>query len=155
MGRFILLFFLFALIYSCKEENKINQFNDLRQITWLTGRWKMEGKQIIESWNRTSDSSISGMAISQESGDTKVLEVLKIFDENGKFYYSATVNDQEEQGTIRFPLVFYNEDKLVFENTAHDFPKEIEYSIDDTKKILTVHLRGNDNGKTFKFIKAD
>jgi hypothetical protein len=115
----------------------------------------MEGKQIIESWNRSSESSISGMVISQESGDTKVLEVLKIFDDNGKFYYSATVNDQEEQGTILFPLVFYNEDKLVFENSTHDFPKEIEYTIDDTKKILTVHLRGNGNGKTIKFIKAD
>jgi hypothetical protein len=115
----------------------------------------MEGKQIIESWNRSSESSISGMAISQESRDTKVLEVLKIFDDNGKFYYSVTVNDREEKGTMLFPLVFYNENKLVFENSAHDFPKEIEYSINDTKKIMTVHLKGNGNEQTYKFIKAD
>lgn len=155
MNKVLTLLFVLILITSCKEKNKLSQLNDLRQITWITGRWRLEDKPIIESWNRTSDSVLSGISISQEAGDTKVLELLKIFEDKGIFYYSANVAKQNNGETIYFPMTFYNESTLVFENPKHDFPQSIMYKINDKKDVLTVKLSGKGNSESLTFLKAD
>jgi len=51
------------------------------------------------------------------------------------------------QAGAEFPLVRWSARELVFENTAHDFPQRIIYTLQDDDTLLAA-IEGERNGKT-------
>jgi hypothetical protein len=119
---------------------------------WLEGSWVSEADSIrfIESWQKTNDSLLSGRGYAIKGTDTLFSEKLEMRRENDTLYYIPTVSDQNKGEAIRFRLSKIDSTGFVAENSLHDFPKKIEYTIkgDSIYAILT----GSENGKERKEI---
>jgi hypothetical protein len=64
--------------------------------------------------------------------------------------YEATVSDQNSGKPVRFKLIGLTDNKMIFFNPEHDFPKKVEYEfLDDNHLLATVGDGKGDLGKTF------
>lgn len=80
----------------------------------------------LESWQKERNSFIgTGMKVS--SGDTVLLEELKIKCENEQIHYIALVPGQNNAMPIAFSLIAIEDHRYTFENRLHDFPQRIIY----------------------------
>jgi hypothetical protein len=126
--------------------------NKLEKVDFLVGTWKIEGKEVYESW-KVDKASLKGISYRLKEGKKHTSETLEIKGENDQIIYIATVANQNEGKGIPFVLQPVKDNKYSFENKAHDFPKKIQYTI-VSKKILQVSVLGeNDKGFSYKMIK--
>lgn len=118
------------------------------QLKWMSGTWEgIDENELVfvEVWQKGSGNWYDGKgATLTPDGDTLFKEVLKIELVEGVPYYVATV--PENPGPVLFKMVEADETHCVFENTDHDFPQRIEYTL-ETKSTMLVKLEGVENGK--------
>ncbi len=94
-----------------------------------------------EIWEQNSDGSIAGKSIFEYSGGSFQSETMRLAVIDGKLNYCVYINEQDSenpQGEICFPLKSFDNDKFVFENLRHDFPKRIIY---DFAGFNSIHAR--------------
>lgn len=143
MKRIISTFFILSTIFSActSGEEKINQLD------WMIGTWEgIDDNELmfVEVWSKGSGTWMDGKgATITPDGDTLFKEILKIELVEGTPYYVATV--PENPGPVLFRLVESDEAHCVFENTDHDFPQRIEYTL-QTKSTMSVKLEGIESG---------
>lgn len=117
----------FALLLLMKTtENKMKQFE------WLNGSWTMKMKRgtIMESWNHRNDSTMLGESLMVNvTGQSNVLENLRLAYESGTYYYISRVKGQNNDQEVKFKLTSHSENGFVAENPEHDFPKRITYEL--------------------------
>ncbi len=124
--------------------------NELAELYFLEGIWKIEGKEKYEVWKRVSNSELTGFGYKLVEGEKNITETIRIKLENGLIVYQATVPDQNDGAPVSFFLNESNNTCFSFENKEHDFPKKIQYKkVTDTE--LEVHVLG-DQDKGFSFI---
>ncbi len=73
--------------------------------------------------------------------------------QNGKdvFYIPVTIN-QNNQKPVKFKMASSGNNKFVFENPAHDYPKRIVYEIVNADSVHAFIDDGNDvSGKRMHF----
>lgn len=113
----------------------------------MLGTWEGiddNGLMFVEVWSKGSGTWMDGKgATITPDGDTLFKEILKIELVEGTPYYVATV--PENPGPVLFRLVESDETHCVFENTDHDFPQRIEYTL-QTKSTMSVKLEGIEEG---------
>jgi hypothetical protein len=138
---FLFALTLFSLTGCTSGEEKINQ------LSWLLGTWEGvddNGLLFVEVWTKGEGTWMNGKgATLTPEGDTVFKETLKIELVEGTPYYVATV--PENPGPVLFRLVEGSESHCVFENTDHDFPQRIEYTL-QTNSTLFVKLDGVEKG---------
>ena len=128
LSIFAMAIICFTACKPTKEQVKIDS------LSWLQGSWLNSDSTIIETW-AIQNGEVAGNAFSQQAG--KITERLRIFDDNGKIFYEATVLDQNEGKAIQFELESYSGDSLYFVNLKHDFPNYIIYKKTSDSTIYT------------------
>ena len=132
--------------------NACSQKNDLQEINFLIGTWKMEDKENYEAWER-KDNQLYGESYKIANGQKYISEKLKIKLVQNYVVYIATVFNQNQGKAIPFRLQPSEQNLFSFENLQHDFPKKIQYDVLN-KDELFVHVLGEDDkGFSYKLIR--
>ncbi len=101
----------------------------LAMFDWLPGEWRARTGQTVtvERWQRTARDTFAGIGLSEDpgTGEQREFERLELTARSGRWQYIATV--AHNAGPIAFDLVSSDQDRMVFENLAHDFPRRIVY----------------------------
>lgn len=122
-----LLILLFAAFNTKIKVQKMQSFK------WLEGSWVMKkknGSSIMESWHPHNDSTMLGESMNfSATGQSKVLENLKLSYQSGSYYYISKVNGQNNNQEVAFKITSHSEKGFVAEKPDHDFPKRITYDL--------------------------
>jgi Domain of unknown function (DUF6265) len=127
-------------------------------LNWLTGTWTITTKQgkIVEQWKILNDSTLAGNSFFiKASNDSILQEKLELSLRKGQWSYISTVQGQNNNQPITFPLIFTKGTEFISENPTHDFPQRIAYRrINDQ---LFASIEGKKNGRygkqNFDFVK--
>jgi hypothetical protein len=126
------VFLLLLIAFSFYAFNKKNE-NKMENFKWLEGSWVMKkknGGSIMESWQSHNDSTMLGESLNfSVSGQSKVLENLRLTYQSGTYYYNSKVNGQNDGKELAFKVTSYSDKKFVAEKPDHDFPKRITYEL--------------------------
>ena len=117
---------LLSVAFIKKPGNKMEKFD------WLKGSWTMKMKRgtIMESWHPYNDSMMLGESIMVSlTGQSNVLENLKLSYQSGTYYYISKVKGQNNEQEVKFRITSHSENGFVAENPEHDFPKRITYQL--------------------------
>jgi Domain of unknown function (DUF6265) len=138
MNRYI---FLFIISFSSSYAQ-----TDLKKLDWLVGSWTRTnakpGRSGVEVWQKTSNREMIGRGINLKGTDTSFVEKLKIMVKDNTIYYVADVPENKEP--VLFKLTSQTENKFVFENAQHDFPKKISYQLIENKLKATISGDGKE-----------
>jgi len=122
--------------------------HELGEFDWLLGRWqeRQGDKVTIESWQRVSRHTIEGKAL--VTGNNKIAhrESLRLVKMGDGIFYIAKVSHNKLP--IAFKLVYCGQQRYVFENTNHDFSKQIIYRKVNANRLEV--LVGDGKNKAFK-----
>jgi Domain of unknown function (DUF6265) len=127
--------------------------DDLKELRFLEGTWKIENKENYERWKINEDGSFEGKAYKIRSEKEIVTEHLSIKMIFKKVTYQAKVLNQNNGEPTDFVLNDTVKNKLSFENLSHDFPKKIQYTKLDEATLFVEVLGENDKGFSYKVIK--
>jgi len=123
--------------------------NSVKDFGFLKGSWTMNTVKgrIVESWGISKNSGMEGISFSiSNSGDSTLLETIKIHESEGSIYYTPTGYGPGNDSTVSFRLISVKGKTFVFENKDHDFPQRISYQYQSAKKVLA-WIEGTVNGK--------
>lgn len=92
---------------------------------WLEGEWRSntDGQQSVESWKRQSAQMLEGTGIVMSKGDTVFTEKMRIYNTGTKIYFEMPL--ESGKVPVRYALKQFFADRMVFENTAIDFPQQV------------------------------
>ena len=102
----------------------------LASLSWIEGDWTMttkKGEQRMELWRKADKNLYTGKGVKVASGDTTLLESIRLSYHDEQTWYIPTVPDQNNAQPVPFKMVQSGENKVVFENPDHDFPQRILY----------------------------
>lgn len=146
----ILSITVLLLIYSCSHAQ---ESNSIRQFDWLIGSWERidtkPEQTAYEYWSQDGENKLTGIGLTLQQGDTVFIEKLSLISKDGKTYYVAEVSHNSEP--TYFEITSVGADGFVCENPSHDFPKKIEYLLNDN--YLNVTISGNGKFIPFEFRK--
>jgi len=146
MKQKLLMFSFLILLCSgsiAQQKTSVSDFG------FLNGSWTMNtGKgRIVESWKMNKDSAMDGISFSiSTTGDSTLLETIKIYESAGSIYYEPTGNGAGNDSTVSFKLISAENGIFVFENRNHDFPQRISYQSKSASNVLA-WIEGTVNGK--------
>ncbi len=106
----------------------------------LTGCWKgiVDGAEVEERWSGSAGDMMLGTSKTVSKAKATDFEFLKIEIASKKTTYTAFINGKE-MPPFTLDGGASNSKKLVFENPANPFPKQVIYELDkDTLKIALV-----------------
>lgn len=146
----ILLPMVFMLACNTVKSNQ----DDFKKINWLLGSWDRVNvkadRTANERWEIVSDQEFKGWGVSMTGVDTTFIEKLWIVSKEGSLYYVADV--PENPNPVYFKFTSISENGFVCENSAHHFPKKIEYKLKlDTLLVIT---SGDGKELAFPFIRS-
>jgi hypothetical protein len=127
--------------------------NDISELDFIIGTWKMEGKEQYEIWEKSKYNEINGYSYKLDDGKKTVTETLSIKKIGNQIIYEATVPTQNKGKTVQFTLNRDNKSCFSFENMEHDFPKKIQYTIISINEIEVSVLGNNSEGFSFTQVK--
>lgn len=125
----------------------------IKDLEFLVGTWKVEGKETYEVWEKTDGNALKGSSYKIKEGKKIITETLSIKNADGKMVYEATVVNQNEGKAIPFTLSSNIVKGYSFENPNHDFPTKIIYQKTSDTELVVQVLGGDEKGFTLKFIK--
>lgn len=108
---------------------------DLTEV--LPGKWKVEGAEIVESWELQEPGLLTGKSVRLANGSETVLEELTLRKVKDKWIYTALVYNQNDGKPIDFKQS-ESENGVCFSNKKHDFPKRICYTFLSDKQIVVL-----------------
>ena len=154
MKKFVIFLWMICGL-SCAEhgrgERSLRAGPDSKQdFNWLIGNWKrtndQEGLLTFEYWTKTSDTEYIGRGFTLQDHDTVFMEHLSLYRLSGEWIFQVTgVN---EQPTL-FPLEYQSEQSFRCGNPDNEFPKHIEYYLEDN--LLHAKISGGGNDILFTF----
>jgi len=97
----------------------------LEAVDWLAGVWVSEDGRVEEHWMAPSLGVMVGMNRDTSRGKA-FFEYLRIEAREDGIYYVASPRGK---GETAFRLTDQDDQRLVFENPDHDFPKKIVYEL--------------------------
>jgi hypothetical protein len=145
MKKAVALLIVFATLASCKKTEKTNK---LAIADRLIGSWEnqMEQGKLVETWEKTNDSTYSGKSYFIKDKDTLSNEVIMLMQKGNDLFYIPTVKGQNNDEPVVFSLTSVSAKQMVFENPKHDFPQKITYR-QVTPDSLVAEISGIDQGK--------
>lgn len=139
---------LLAIFLSAALLSQSQSFKDFK---WLKGTWERQdtkpGSTAFESWQKMTKTGFKGLGTTMKGLDTVWVEKLSIVEKEDVLYYVAEV-DQNAAPTY-FKITSYSKNGFVCENPEHDFPKKIDYKLEDD--LLTVVISGDGEEVPFVF----
>lgn len=108
----------------------------LTKLAWLAGSWRTEaaGRVTEEQWMEPSGGTMLGMSRTVAKGRVVNYEFMQIREgPGGTLFFVAHPSGQKEAA---FQLLSLEENGVIFENTAHDFPQRILYTREADGSVL-------------------
>lgn len=139
--------FPFVLILAISDVNA-----QLKEFSWLLGKWKIRDKENFEEWMHTDSGSLLGVGYRVKLQDTVETERVKLVYKAGGFVYIADVAG--DQPPIDFRISEHDRNGFTAENPAHDFPTKIVYKLSrqpESEDLLTVTISGDSKSMVFRF----
>lgn len=101
----------------------------IKQFSFMLGTWdkKTEKGKLSETWVGKKDSLLGKSYMHNLKGDSSLMETVVIKKINGNFYFCVTGAQDDKSKMVKFKLVSNKENRMIFENKAHDFPQRIVY----------------------------
>jgi ketosteroid isomerase-like protein len=132
-----------------------SECNSLASMDWLLGEWLAEGSKTTwrESWTAVGPKSWEGRGVEASRSDPgkEDSEELRMVEMGGSVFYLAKVTHNELP--IPFRLVECGDDRLVFANPAHDFPRRLDYARKPDGRLQVRVSDGADKGFTLDFLR--
>lgn len=127
----ITLFIAIALFFSFTQKNS---FTNLLQ---LEGSWQMKNnKDVIgEIWTKNNNHQLTSKAYFLKKIDTVFYENVVLENTTKGIFYTVTAVNQNNEQPVSFKLTSSINNKFVFENPKHDFPRRIVYEFVNTDSI--------------------
>ena len=97
-------------------------------LDWLEGHWRAdaEGTVFLENWsNENGQWTGDAESTSADGSERYMQETMTLEVRDGVWFYVVKVDSNE--APVAFALTTCEDNVLVFENKAHDFPQRIEY----------------------------
>ena len=127
-----------------------NGFYELQKASWLIGEWQnnsVEGNA-SEIWEKKNDSTFFGKNYFVLGKDTVSSETITLEQNGNHLFYIPTVSGQNFGKPVKFILTSFHSSQLIFENSKHDFPQKISYTL-ISKDSLLAEISGTVDGKRF------
>lgn len=120
-----------------------------KQLQVLKGTWKMGSDKgdLYEQWDIANKTTLTGKSYMVRNGNTFIMENVLLHYTHENIFYSPVVNGQNRDQAIDFKLTSSAENRFVFENSYHDYPKRIVYHFVTNDSLHAWIDDGNDNGK--------
>lgn len=149
-----LLYSVTFIILFCSLSSMIAQMNKdkLDKFKWIIGTWQMPAKNgsIHENWVVLNDSTFQGRSYKvKNTGDSVILESVRLEYKDGSYYYTPTVSGQNDQQPVPFKITSFSASGFIAENPGHDFPQRISYELKGAKELYAF-IDGKINGKYIK-----
>lgn len=141
MHKFILL--LTGIFFSFAVDAQ------LAKAEWMLGSWQQQSARgtMVEVWKRSSDSSFVGRSYMLKGKDTIELEAMRLVQRGNMLCFIATDTNQNDGLPVTFTSITIDDDQVIFENEAHDFPQKISYKRAGTDS-LKAQISGTIDGQT-------
>jgi hypothetical protein len=113
-------------------------------LSWLAGCWGGggDGRRIEEHWMPPRGGTMLGMSRTVTGDRTSEFEYMQIREQEGRLVFTARPSRQAEAS---FGSIELTPTKVVFENTAHDFPQRIIYQREADGSLLA-RIEGERDG---------
>jgi len=114
----------------------------------LTGSWLMNTSrgQTLETWESAGPDAMNGKTYRINALDTVLLETIQLTKTGTEINYIPKVTGQNDGKPVKFRLASSANNRYVFENPNHDFPKRIVYDILG-KDIIHAWIDGGEQAK--------
>jgi hypothetical protein len=149
MKNLVALIFFFSLFFPvsfCFSQTS----DDVGKLDWIAGLWNRAnvkaGRSAHERWEKVNDKEWRGWGVNFSGSDTTFVEKLKIVVKDNHIHYVAEVAHNAQP--VYFKFTSLTSSGFICENPQHDFPKKIEYQLDNDK--LTAIISGD--GKSIPFV---
>ncbi|HIG39775.1 MAG TPA: hypothetical protein EYQ14_04450 [Gammaproteobacteria bacterium] len=138
-----------TILFACSCQLSYSQSCDsLDSVQWLPGDWTNDdGENIVtESWKRISPLTFegSGETRSRTSNELQTGESLRLVEMAGEVFYVAKVDHNNRP--VAFKLIQCSATSAAFENSDHDFPKKLEYRLNNKNELNVRVSDGKDKG---------
>ena len=129
-----------------KTTEPITAGNETKELVFdkLVGLWKSEDGGSFEQWNKNPDGTYQSRAYSVKGADTSWNEQANIYPENNNWIFENTVKGQNDGKAVKFTSTLLNEKIVQFSNPQHDFPTDINYTVQDGS-TLNAFISGPNN----------
>lgn len=140
MRQFFLFSALSLLLFSCSNNSKNEK---IKASKWLLGEWVNQSQEgfITENWVQPNDSTLTANSFYIKEEDTLHFENIILKEKEGELVYETTIQGQNNDKPIVFPLLSETENELVFENLQNDYPQKIKYQR-NSKTGITISISG-------------
>lgn len=138
---------IFALLSFIPGDNDpVNDFQKLKQLTG--GTWVMQGKnrQVCEQWKQKDAHTLVGQGFYIQATDTSWQESVELILRDNTLTFISTVIDQNQGKSIFFRYAGSENSAFTFSNPEHDFPQNIAYQFIG-KDSLHAWISGRQGGK--------
>jgi hypothetical protein len=125
-----------TMLSGCTQEQEYAKKHPLERAYFLIGKWQNNSETITEMWEKESDSVLLGKSYSLRNADTVSSERIRLEAHGEAVFYIPVVKNQNAGEAVKFKLVSSDANQLVFENSAHDFPQKISYSLITTDSLF-------------------
>lgn len=146
---FIAISFTFLLgAFTINEDRKV-----FKKLYALEGTWKMDGKRgpVYEEWKKPNKNHLQSRSYIIKGADTVINERVSLTNTKEGIFYSPVVEDQNNKNPIPFKMTGHGNNKFIFENPEHDFPKRIVYHLINSDSIHAFIDDGTETGKKQNF----
>ena len=140
MRPLFLISLLSLMLFSCTNNSKNEK---IKASEWLLGEWVNQSKEgiVSENWSQPNDSTLVAGSFFIKEKDTLHFENIALTEKDGELLYETTIQGQNNDKPIVFPLLSETENELVFGNLQNDYPQKIKYQR-NSKSAITISISG-------------
>jgi hypothetical protein len=101
----------------------------LSELSWLAGNWERKSATVLleERWTSAAGGAMIGMSRTVSGDRMSAFEFLRIIERDGTLVYLAQPGGKAP--ATEFTLTKLGKTEALFENPAHDYPKQISYQL--------------------------
>ena len=144
---------VFLLLFGSVPAVFAQSCESLEAFLWMEGEWVAQGKTYTtyESWHQVSPYTMEGegRVVTKETGEQRSTESIRLL------YMAGDIFMLPKAGHNTLPTPFKLghcvDDRAVFENKAHDFPKQLMYQRVGDDSLYVRVSDGGEKGFTLRF----
>ncbi len=124
----------------------------LADVAWMSGHWRQGAgeKQVEELWMPPRGGLMLGLNRTVVPGRRTAFEYLRLEQRPDGVLYLPSPGGRD--AGVAFRLVVAEPDRAIFENPEHDFPKVIEYVLEDGRLVATTS--GDEPGPSWTYARV-
>lgn len=126
---------------------------DIDELTWMTGYWTamVDGTAQEELWSTSAGNMLLGLHRDVRADGRGSFEFMQIIKRQDGIYYRA---NPEGRSAVEFKLVGIEDQRVTFENLAHDYPQRIIYERSGETMIARIEDESGKQGINWVWTKT-